>query len=220
MILTHLAFDMDGVIYSAENFIGEAYLHAINSSRLGLPVPSSEQIMRQIGKPIRIIFSNLFPGITDEEMIELRKFTRKFVVQMVYEKKGLVYSGIPELIKTLSTDYTLAACSNGGGRYVEAILKTYELDKHFIPILTLESENVTHKGELLKSYISKNGNDSSAWVMIGDRKPDMDAAKFNNCRFIGCNWGHADETEIQDAEIIVHKPKQILDVIENIEKTG
>ena len=54
--------------------------------------------------------------------------------------------------------------------------------------------------------------------MIGDRKPDLDAAKFNNCAFIGCNWGHADESEIQEAEIIVHQPKQILDALEKIKK--
>lgn len=219
MILTHLAFDMDGVIYSAESFIGDAYLQAINSSGLELHVPSAEQIMQQIGKPIREIFSNLFPGITAEEMTELRKYTRKFVVQMVYEKKGLVYDGIPELIRQLSSNYTLAACSNGGGRYVEAILKTYALDKYFIPTLTLESENADHKGELLRSYISKNGNESSAWVMIGDRKPDLDAALFNNCRFIGCSWGHVYEGELTDADFIVKSPSEIIDVLSSIRET-
>jgi phosphoglycolate phosphatase len=216
MLITHLAFDMDGVIYSAENFIGDAYLQAINSSGLELPVPSAKQIMEQIGKPICEIFSNLFPGITDEQMIELRKYTRKFVVQMVYEKKGTVYDGIPELIKQLSSNYTLAACSNGGGRYVEAILKTYQLDKYFIPILTLESENSSHKGELLKSYISKNDNDSSAWIMIGDRKTDLEAAKFNNCNFIGCTWGHVYNGELTGADLIAKSPLEILSVLSSI----
>lgn len=216
MILTHLAFDMDGVIYSAEDFIGDAYLQAINSSGLNLPIPSAEKIMQQIGKPIREIFSNLFPGITEAEMIELRKYTRKFVVQMVYEKKGIVYNGIPELIKQLSSKYTLAACSNGGGRYVEAILKTYDLDRYFISILTLESENASHKGELLKAYISKNGNDSSAWIMIGDRKPDLDAAIYNNCPFIGCSWGHVYNDELKSADFIADSPSEITSILSSI----
>jgi phosphoglycolate phosphatase len=218
MILTHLAFDMDGVIYSAENFIGEAYVQAIKTSGLDFPVPTAKQIIQQIGKPIREIFSNLFSGITEEEMVHLRKYTRQFVVQMVYEKKGIVYDGIPELIKQLSTKYTLAACSNGGGRYVEAILKTYELDKYFIPVLTLESENANHKGELLKSYISKNGNENSAWVMIGDRKPDLDAAKFNNCSFIGCSWGHVYKDELSEADFIADSPSKIISVLTSIRK--
>jgi len=213
MNLTHLAFDMDGVIYSAENFIGESYLQAVNSSGLSFPVPTTDRIIQQIGKPIREIFSNLFPGITEEEMVHLRKYTRKFVVQMVYEKKGIVYDGIPELIKQLSTKYTLAACSNGGGRYVEAILKTYELDKYFIPVLTLESENANHKGELLKSYISKNGSNNSAWVMIGDRKPDLDAAIFNNCSFIGCSWGHVYKDELNRVNFIAKSPSEIISIL-------
>ena len=219
MVLTHLAFDMDGVIYSAESFIGDAYLHAVNSSGLGFPVPTAGQIIQQIGKPIREIFSNLFPGISEEEMVHLRKYTRKFVVQMVYEKKGIIFDGIAELIKELSSNYTLAACSNGGGRYVEAILKTYQLDKYFIPILTLESENASHKGELLRSYISKNGNDNTAWVMVGDRKPDLEAAKFNNCSFIGCSWGHVYKDELSEADFIANSPSEIISVLSSIRKT-
>jgi len=216
MTITHLAFDMDGVIYTAEDFIADAYKEAIKHSELNLPVPSSSQIMQQIGKPIWEIYANLFPGITKEEMLEFRTHTRKWVVQMVSEKKGKIYDGIPELLNELSQKYTLAACSNGGAGYIETILKTFDLYKYFIPVLTLDSENISNKGELLKSYISKNSTKSSSWVMIGDRKTDLDAALYNNCRFIGCTWGHADDGELNGADIIVKEPEKILSALEQI----
>lgn len=215
MTITHIAFDMDGVIYTAEEFIADAYNEAIKQSGLNLPVPSTSQIMQQIGKPIWEIYSNLFPNITKPEMLEFRKYTRKYVVQMVSEKRGEVYDGIPELITLLSQKYTLAACSNGGAKYIETILKTYDLYKYFIPVLTLESENANNKGELLKAYISKNGNTSSSWVMIGDRKTDLDAAVYNNCLFIGCTWGHADDSELNGSDFIVNEPMKILETLDN-----
>ncbi len=210
MKISHLAFDMDGVIYTAEDFIAEAYREAIKQSGLKLPLPSTSQIMEQIGKPIWEIYKNLFPGITQPEMLEFRTYTRKYVVQMVDEKRGRIYEGIPELIESLYGSYSLAACSNGGGRYIETILDTYNLRKYFIPILTLDSENINNKSELLKAYISKNGSNSSSWVMIGDRKTDLEAARYNNCRFIGCTWGHADDGELRGADVIVNSPEEIL----------
>ena len=213
MTITHLAFDMDGVIYTAEDFIADAYKEAIKHSGLNLPVPSSSQIMQQIGKPIWEIYSNLFPDITKQEMLEFRTFTRKWVVQMVSEKKGNVYKGIPELLNELSQKYILAACSNGGAGYIETILNTYDLYKYFIPVLTLDSENVSNKGELLKSYISKYGNNSSSWIMIGDRKTDLDAARFNNCRFIGCKWGHVYKGELTYADYTAEFPDNIIKIL-------
>ena len=210
MAITHLAFDMDGVIYTAEDFIADAYKEAIKQSGLNLPVPSTSQIMQQIGKPIWDIYKNLFPDITRSDMLEFRKYTRKCVVQMVREKKGRVYDGIPGLLESLSKKYTIAACSNGGAGYIETILKTYDLYKYFIPVLTLDSENLSNKGELLKTYISKNGNDNSSWVMIGDRRTDLEAALYNNCRFIGCTWGHADDGELTGANLIVNSPEELL----------
>ncbi len=217
MLITHLAFDIDGVIYSAEDFIAEAYKRAIEDSGLNLPIPSTEKILAHIGKPIRDIFSNLFPGITEHDMIVFRKWTRKNVVQMVGEKRGIIFGGIPELIKKLSERFTLAACSNGGAGYIETILKTYGLSKYFIPVLTLESEDVPNKGLLLKSYISKNGSDPIKWVMIGDRKTDLDAAKFNNCKFIGCTWGHAHLDELNGADKIVSSPADIETALEDLQ---
>jgi phosphoglycolate phosphatase-like HAD superfamily hydrolase len=219
MSITHIAFDMDGVIYTAEDFIADAYKEAIKQSGLKLPMPSTSQIMEQIGKPIWEIYRNLFPGITQSEMQGFRNYTRKYVVKMVSEKKGRIYEGIPELIESLFKNYTLAACSNGGGRYIETILDTYSLRKYFIPILTLDSENINNKGELLNAYISKNGNNSSSWVMIGDRKTDLEAALFNNCRFIGCTWGHADDGELTGANVIVNSPGEIISVLSPSDKS-
>jgi phosphoglycolate phosphatase len=218
MNITHLAFDMDGVIYTAEDFIADAYLKAINQSGLNLPVPATSQIMRQIGKPIWDIYANLFPGITKEQMLAFRTYTRKFVVQMTAEKKGKIYDSIPDVIESLSKKYTLALCSNGGGGYLNTILKTYGLEKYFIPVLTLDSEKLNNKAELLQTYISKSGTGSSSWIMIGDRKTDYDAAIQNNCAFIGCTWGHADDGELKNAEIIISSPEQIISALEKINK--
>lgn len=209
---------MDGVLYTAEDFIADAYIEAIKLSGLKLPIPSTSQIMQQIGKPIWDIYSNLFPGITKEQMLEFRKHTRKCVIEMVKEKRGRIFPGITDVINNLSQKYTLTVCSNGGGGYIDAILTTHGIKKYFIPVLTLDSENLKNKAELLQAYISKNGNNNHSWAMIGDRKTDYDAAVHNNCAFIGCTWGHADDGELAEAEIIISSPSEIEPALETLNK--
>jgi phosphoglycolate phosphatase len=213
MPLTHLAFDMDGVIYTAEDFIADAYKEAINESPFILPIPSTSEIIRQIGKPIWDIFMNLFPDITKSEMLELRKYTRKWVVKMVSEKRGQIYQGIPEMLEELSRKSVLYICSNGGSNYVETILKVHGLKKYFQPVLTLDSENLKNKSELLEAYILKNETTGISWVMLGDRKTDLDAARYNNCFFIGCTWGQTYDGELTDADIIVKTPGEVPDIL-------
>jgi phosphoglycolate phosphatase len=213
MNVTHLAFDMDGVIYTAEDFIAEAYRKAIRESELNLPIPSTAEIIQQIGKPIWDIYKNLFPNITKTEMMKLRKHTRKWVVKMVGEKHGRIYKGVPELLDKLSQKYVLAVCSNGGNMYVETILETHGLKKYFQPVLTLDSENLLNKSELLEAYILKNKTNSSSWAMFGDRKTDLDAARVNNCLFIGCTWGKIYDGELTGADSIIKTPEEILYIL-------
>ena len=138
---------------------------------------------------------------------------------MVRDKCGMVYEGIPDLLSILSKKHTLAVCSNGGAGYVNAILETYNLSGFFIPVLTLESENVNNKGGLLKSYISKNGSKPLSWIMVGDRKTDLEAARLSGCKFIGCTWGHAYEGELTGADIIIEKPDELVKFFSNYEKS-
>src|SRR5438552_4096762 len=96
--ITHLAFDMDGVIYTSEPYIAEAYYEAFRRGGLKLRKPSLEEILGQIGKPVEEIFQALFPGITPEQQETFKKQSMLVINEMMAQGKGQVYPGISEVI--------------------------------------------------------------------------------------------------------------------------
>lgn len=210
MTITYLAFDMDGVLFSSEGFIGNAYEDAIIRANLNLPLPSSETIIQQVGKPITEIFRNVFPGITAKEISVLHKETLISVVNMINEGRGHIYAGMPEAVQELSKFYKLFIVSNGRRKYIEAVLYHYGLYNFFQPVLTLEDLLINNKGDLLQTYIKNEGNTPDKWTMIGDRRADLDAAQYTGCRFVGCLWGHGDKNEIGEADILLEKPEELV----------
>src|SRR5262245_16677955 len=72
---TLIAFDLDGVLYSSEPFLGEAYRDAIanvNARRPGsFPrVPTTREILDHVGWPVPVILERLFPAV-DPAAVEL-----------------------------------------------------------------------------------------------------------------------------------------------------
>lgn len=204
---------MDGVLFSSEGFIADAYKEAITRAGLNLPLPSAEQIINQVGKPITEIFRNLFPQITAEEISILHKETLVSVVDLINKGRGHMYEDIPGVIKTLSGKYKLAICSNGRKKYIESVLKYYKLNNCFETVVTLEDLSVSNKGELLNAIINDSKVPSENWIMIGDRLSDYNASEYAGIKFIGCLWGHGNIDEIKNADWLIKEPKELLEVL-------
>jgi phosphoglycolate phosphatase len=200
---------MDGVLFSSEGFIADAIIRA----NLNLLLPTAEQIIHQVGKPITDIFRNLFPQITAEEISILHKETLISVVNLINKGRGHMYKDIPEIIKTLSGKYKLFICSNGRKKYIESVLNYYKLNNCFDPVVTLEDLLVNNKGELLKAIINDSKGPAENWIMIGDRLSDYNAAVYAGIKFIGCLWGHGNIDEIKNADWLIKEPKELLKVL-------
>jgi phosphoglycolate phosphatase len=214
----HLAFDMDGVIYSAENFIAEAYENAIKNSGLGFEPPTTDEILTVIGKPVGAIFTELFGELNNKQIGKLLVETRTEICKMIKEDKGHIFDGMPEIISKLAKDYTLSICSNAGNQYVVTILEHYKLKPYFTPdpALTLENTGAEDKKKLLEHYIMTSDADASGWIMIGDRKSDLEAAQYNNCPFIGCFWGHGEIEELDGADVIIENPESLIKAVKKV----
>lgn len=69
--LKALAFDVDGTLFSSEGMILEVYRDSIqNFSKtfeIQVDLPSRDQLMMEIGKPVKTIFRNLLPQLNEEQ---------------------------------------------------------------------------------------------------------------------------------------------------------
>ena len=215
-----LAFDLDGVLYSSEPFLGEAYRAAIatvNAARPGAfaRVPTTREILDHVGWPLPVIFANLFPAAADAALAALHAETLDVICAHVARGDGILYPDVASTLRALRAGgFELAVASNGRTRYIETFLATYDLADLFIP--RVSADQVGDKTSILRFYAYRLGLAPRAVVMIGDRASDVEAARAIGCPFVGCDYGHGNRHEIETAGPLVQRFADLPDVIRTL----
>jgi phosphoglycolate phosphatase len=215
-----IAFDLDGVLYSSEPFLGEAYREAIanvNATRPGsfARVPATREILDYVGWPLPVIFANLFPDAEEAAQAALHDETLTVICGHVAGGDGILYPGVAETLRALRAEgFALAVASNGRTRYVETVLATYALGNLFIPRVT--ADMVGDKTSILRFYRYRLALAPEAVVMIGDRASDVEAAQAVGCHFVGCDYGHGYRHEIEAAGPLVSRFADLPRAIEHV----
>ena len=204
-----IAFDLDGVLYSAEPFLGEAYREAIatvNAQRPGsfARVPTTREILDHVGWPVPVILDRLFPHIERTAVDLLYAETLHVIVAHVARGEGTVFPGVADTLSRLQADgLTLVVASNGRRPYVEAVLHTFGLARYFADLIAVDHVELKEKADLLRAYLVRHRLTAAQMIMVGDRTSDVDAARSVGCRFIGCDYGHGHRDEIAEVGLIV-----------------
>lgn len=204
-----LAFDLDGVLYSSEPFLGAAYREAIakvNALRPGAfpRVPTTREILDHVGWTIAEIFANLFPDAEEAALAALHEETLSVICAHVANRDGILYPQVGETLRALrAAGHQLVVASNGRTRYVEAVLATYGLRELFTPIVT--ADQVGDKTSVLRFHVYRLALPPRQVVMIGDRASDVEAAHAVGCHFVGCDYGHGHRQEIEAAGPLVQR---------------
>jgi len=200
-----VAFDVDGTLFSSESIIFKTYVQAIEefaqkSGKITI-LPTHDQIMLQIGKPVREIFANLLPSLPLEEREQISNRVLELLCDSIRSGGGDFYAGVGSTVRYLKEKgYTITCASNGRRSYVETVLETAGVLHYFEPIIVINQENVCTKGDILFEYIKKYGYKANSIALIGDRYSDWEAARNNGCLFGYCSYGHATNGEIPDFE--------------------
>jgi phosphoglycolate phosphatase len=209
-----IAFDMDGTLYDCGDIIMTSYGRGTRrcAEELGLKisVPTQEKIRSVLGMTADNFFKVLFPDIDPAHYPSIDRILTDELSRDVRTKKGLLYDGVFPLLQTLAgKGWTVMIASNGQHQYLNAIIETYALTPFLVhgssPTVVNYSDICT-KSDILASYVKCIGIDTGKdrFIMVGDRASDMKAARDNNAFFIGCAFGHADDSEIQGADKIIH----------------
>jgi phosphoglycolate phosphatase len=217
-----IAFDLDGVIYSSEPFLGEAYREAIarvNAQRPGsFPrVPSTREILDHVGWPVPVILNRLFPQIDPEAVRLLYSATLTVICAHMAQGEGILFGGVAATLTRLRhAGLRLAIASNGRRQYVETVLTTHRIAQYFEELVSVGDAGIEGKGDVLRALLLRNGVGPSETIMVGDRDSDVEAAAAVGCHFIGCDYGHGYRDEIAHAGPIVSRFEQLPGVIARV----
>ncbi len=210
-----ISFDMDGVIYSSEKMIGDAYQRAIThykeTNSEEVVVPSLEQIIEQLGNPIVVIFENLFPRLSANKRSEIAVAVLVYLVENVNAKKGELLLGSREILEKLKGEgKKIGLASNGRAPYLNAILDSYDLRKYFDAVIFV-GEEYPSKGSLIVGAGDILGISAERTLMVGDRKVDWLAAKEAKVDFAMIYGGHGNDFNGEKSKFEVENLLGLLD---------
>jgi phosphoglycolate phosphatase len=211
-----VAFDLDGVLYTSEPFLGDAYREAIANVNARQPgafprLPATREILDHVGWPVSVILARLFPAIDAAVVATLSIELQEVICRRVAGREGVLFGGVAETLAHLRGDgWLLCVASNGRRRYIDAVLSTYDLSGYFLELVSLDNHpGIRFKADILSAYLQREHLTSAQLVMVGDRTSDVEAAQAIGCRFIGCDYGHGYRDEIVGAGPVIAGFEQV-----------
>lgn len=211
-----IIFDMDGTLFDtapvALQGFKKTFERLIEHGHYNGEMPSDEKFLDQLGKIFSEIWDNLIPG-TDKQVRRLAdEWMLEIELELIREGLGTLYPDVTRVLTELKgMGYDLFVASNGLERYIAAIVDQYGLNDLFTDLYSAGRFNTESKVDLvrllLETYSIKGG------FMVGDRHSDVEAGKANGLTVIGCQFGFADERELQDADIRITSFAEIITVL-------
>ncbi|HEY4440019.1 MAG TPA: HAD hydrolase-like protein, partial [Candidatus Elarobacter sp.] len=189
-----ILFDLDGTL--TDPYLGisrciEYALGAIDSS-----VPDGTDLSTFIGPPLR---GTLLALCGDEERAgrALAAYRERFAATGLYE--NVVYQGVPAMLDDLR-GHRLYVCTAKPAVYAKRIVEYFGLSAYFAGVYGCELDGTRgEKADLIAWLLEREGLESAACVMVGDRSHDMVAAARNGVRGLGALWGYGSEAELTQA---------------------
>jgi phosphoglycolate phosphatase len=200
--------DLDGTLTDPKPGITSSVAYALE--KLGLPVPSSDDLLWVIGPPLLDSFGQL--GAPDPARA-LALYRERYTDTGLFDNS--VYKGIPEALSRLRDGgHRMCLATAKPHVYARRITAHFDLarwmDHEFGPELDGTRND---KADLLAHALELTGIDPSDSVMIGDRIHDFRAARSVGMTSIAVTWGYGTKDETALADFTCDQPEQLPDTV-------
>ena len=211
-----ILWDVDGTLFSSEDIIHRIYQETFEKypEAHGVParVPTLDEIVAQIGKPVKTIFENLAPDVAEEQRYDLSLGILHGLVVAISRGQGEHYAGVFDTLQELrQRGYRFFGVSNGRYPYIEAILRANGTFALFEDVPTIDNRRIHDKIELVAHVLASAGLQADQCVLVGDRTSDRDAAGSNGVPFIAATYGHGHASEWEGAALLIDSLPGILE---------
>jgi phosphoglycolate phosphatase len=175
-----------------------------------------------------------FRLVEEKDWLELRKGTIKNGFKWTgirpYQAPGMLSQGLkmmeaytkdvklfPKMVRVIEhfseRGYDLFVLSTNSEKVIKQVLKQNGLSQD---LTVLKSSKVFGKARSIRRLLRQHGYNKETVWMIGDEVRDMTAARRTGINGIAVTWGLQPESSLKKVPgiFIVHKPSQILKIIE------
>ncbi|QPC45896.1 HAD hydrolase-like protein [Mangrovibacillus cuniculi] len=209
-----IIFDMDGTLFQTDLILEralEATFHMLREKGLWdgpTPLKVYQKIM---GVPLSVVWQTLCPNHSSEVHESSNDYFQEALIGLIKQKRGALYDDVESTLEVLSQEYTLFIASNGVTDYLQAIVETYELHKFVTKTYSIDLIANGSKTDLVR--LIKEENEIVFGYVVGDRISDFAAGSGNDLTSIGVKFDYAQEKELQQADIVVERFEELIDVI-------
>jgi phosphoglycolate phosphatase len=206
-------FDLDGTLTDPKIGITGSIQYALE--KMGMPVPTQDELTWCIGPPLRASFVALLGGEQDADRgVEL--YRERFGTVGLFENE--LYDGIIATLDTVhASNHRLFVATSKPHVFADRIIDHFGLRKYFIRVFGSELDGTrVDKSELLRFALDETDTDPARAIMIGDRKHDIMGGANNGMQTIGVAYGYGGRDELTKAGAthVVASPAEIAGLID------
>ncbi len=214
MKFNNIIFDFDGTLVDTKPGIIKAFQAMMGD--MGVE-PADE---KTIGKLIGIPLAQFVEILLETQNFEIVKkgvalFKKYYSEKYIYD--NIIYDGVYELLDNLKSDFAgNYIVSNKINIFLNKILEQHDINKFFVLVSGTDGTDIkSKKSNYLCNLIKKNNFDQAKTVIIGDRRDDILAGRYNLIHTIGVTYGYGSREELIEAgaEIIVENTEQLKQIL-------
>lgn len=200
----YILFDLDGTLTDPKIGITSSVQYALRA--FGIDEPDLDKLEPFIGPPLADSFMEFYGFTPEQTRLAIEKYHERFDNQGIYENE--LYKGMDSLLSSLKEGgKTLAIASSKPTPLVIRVLEYFHIKKYFDYIVGSELDGTRSKKEEVVEEALRLMAPAplSAWerrehvVMVGDRKFDIEGAKFFGLTSVGVSFGYAPAGELETA---------------------
>ena len=185
-VVDALIFDVDGTLWDSVDTCVEAWNQVLDTHSKETKRVDRPTLQGLFGKPMDVIFQNIFPGMPAEEIDRLSNYCIEAENILLDEKPGISYPGVKEVLKNLSKHARLFIVSNCQSGYVEHCMSALDIEG-YIEDFACFGDNPVSKGQNILAIMEKY--DLHHPVYVGDTAGDAMACEEAEIPMIFASYG-------------------------------
>lgn len=200
-----LFFDYDGTIHFSEKIYIPAFRKAqeflMEKGHLRKKDLSDKEVTRFLGLIREEMWEEYMPQLSKTVQNQAGRIIGQEMENLVSQGKAELYPGALDTLKYLKNKgYALVFISNCGENYLKNAQSAFPLEEVFDDFFTAEGFNFIPKEDILGKIYRRFPKE---YLMIGDRKKDIDAGVKNQIKTIGCTYGYGTREELKEADLLI-----------------
>lgn len=201
-----IIFDVDGTIWDSTPVVEEAWNAAMEEAGYDVRV-TADRLKGLFGLPMEDIIRDLLPDVSEEERIKFAPKCYEYEHEYLSRQGGVIYEGVKEMMKELSSDYPLFIVSNCQAGYIELMLEKTGLGgyvrDHLCP-----GDSGKLKAANIRIICDRHGLMNPLYV--GDTQMDANACKEAGVPICFAAYGFG---KVSEPKYIIKSPMELTEIL-------